>query len=115
MSASYLKSFEQGAPRKTAQASKNEVLPTTTKGACGRSAVAGHQAQEPEKPGALRQARQSRMRLIGVSTGGRCHPRFSEPLAGRATACVLRHPDGKKADRSLSARVRPEKCEAVFR
>jgi hypothetical protein len=45
MSASYLKSFEQRAPRKTAQASKNEVLPTTTKGACGRSAVAGHQAQ----------------------------------------------------------------------
>jgi hypothetical protein len=45
MSASYLKSFEQGVPRRTAQASKNEVLPTTTKAPVGRSAFGGHQTE----------------------------------------------------------------------
>jgi len=68
MSASYLKSFAQRALRKTAQASKNEVLPTTAKAPVDRSAVAGRPGIAPEKPGALRQARQPQMR----QTWGSC-------------------------------------------
>jgi len=95
MSASYLKSFAQPAPRKTAQASKNEVLPTTAKGASWGFRRCRPPRAAPEKPGAssgppITNAADMGLALIGVSTDGRCHPWFSAPLASRATACVLR-------------------------